>query len=196
MKNNQLKTIIIFGFSGSGKSVIANSISEKYKIRVIHPSGILRNLCEGTPVDINNTDYNKGFWESEEGIRIFKNRLKEKRPLDSISDRILLQEIDKHDAVIDSWSLPWLTKKGITIYLKADIDIRAKRVAKRDHMNISKIKKIITMKDNETRKLFKRIYGFDIKDELHVFDLVLNTDNLNERQVYIIIDAYLEQIFH
>ncbi|MDO8661053.1 MAG: hypothetical protein Q7K43_04130, partial [Candidatus Woesearchaeota archaeon] len=70
----------------------------------------------------------KKIWESEEGIRLFKSRLSEDEPLDVVCDRILVQEVERGTAVIDSWSLPWLTDKGIKIYLKADLEIRAQRV--------------------------------------------------------------------
>ena len=103
--------IIIFGFSGSGKSTIANLVGEKYELRVIHPSGILRDLYEKKKVDLENTRYNTGFWESEEGIRLFKSRLDENEPLDVVSDKILVQEAERGNVVVDSWSLPWLTDK-------------------------------------------------------------------------------------
>ncbi len=177
------KTVIIFGFSGSGKSTVANDIAKQYGLRVIHPSGILRNLYEGKTIDIGNTDYNRGFWESQEGIELFKNRLKENRPLDVVSDQILLEEVDKGNVVIDSWSLPWLTDKGVKIYLKAPLKERAKRVAKRSRIPYEKAYKIVQMKDEKTRKLFKRLYGFDIKQDYHVFDLIIDTTKLEKKQV-------------
>src|SRR3989338_2289237 len=123
--------VIIFGFSGSGKSTMANLVGERYSLRVVHPSGILRDLYEGKKVDIGNTRYNTGFWESEEGIELFKSRLDKEEPLDVVSDRILVEEVRKGNVVIDSWSIPWLTDTGTKIYLKADLEIRAQRVAMR-----------------------------------------------------------------
>src|SRR3989338_8439649 len=110
--------IIIFGFSGSGKSTIANLVGEKYGLRVIHPSGILRDLYEKKKVDLGNTRYNTGFWESEEGVKLFESRLDEDEPLDVVSDRILVREAERGNVVIDSWSLPWLTDKGRKICLQ------------------------------------------------------------------------------
>ncbi|HII15530.1 MAG TPA: AAA family ATPase [Nanoarchaeota archaeon] len=185
------KVIIIFGFSGSGKSTLANLIGKKYGLRVVHPSGILRNLCEGKPVDIKNTRHNTGFWETEEGIRLFKSRLEEKEPSDAVSDRLLLKEVSKGDVVIDSWSLPWLASNGIKIYLEADLDVRAERVAKRDSISYSRAKHIVSMKDEETQKLFKRMYGFDIKKDYTVFVYVINTNRLGKREVFRLLCDYL-----
>lgn len=177
--NSSERVVIIFGFSGSGKSIIANLISEHYGLRVIHPSGILRDLYEGKEVDIGNTRYNIGFWESPEGVELFKNRLAENEPLDLVSDRILLQEVERGNVVIDSWSLPWLTDKGTKIYLETDLEVRAQRVASRSSINYDKALDVVAMKDEETRKLFKRLYGFDIKGDHDVFDYVINTNKLN-----------------
>lgn len=185
--------VIIFGFSGSGKSTIANLVGEKYELRVIHPSGILRDLYEKKKVDLGNTRYNVGFWESEEGIRLFKSRLDEDEPLDVISDRILVQEVEKGNVVIDSWSLPWLTDKGRKIYLKADLEIRVQRVAMRSSISYDKALEVASMKDEETRKLFKRLYGFDIKQDHEVFDYLINSNDLNREDVFTKLCDYLDK---
>ncbi len=181
MKNNIL---IIFGFSGSGKSTMVNLIGKKFGLRVIHPSGILRKLLEKKPINLKETQYNKGFWESKKGIKLFKERLKEEKPLDILSDKILLKEIAKGNVAIDSWSLPWLTDKGIRIYLKTNLGVRAKRVAKRSKISYERALKTIKMKDEETRKLFERVYGFDIKKEHSVFNYIINTNKLEKKQVF------------
>ncbi|MEI6117809.1 MAG: hypothetical protein WCP92_00700 [bacterium] len=40
-------------------------MGKKYNLKIVHPSGVLRNLCENKPIDINKTEYNTGFWESK-----------------------------------------------------------------------------------------------------------------------------------
>lgn len=184
--------IILFGFSGSGKSTVANLVEEKYGLRVIHPSGILRDLYEGKKVDVGNTRYNTGFWESEEGVRLFMSRLDEDEPLDIVSDKILVKEVRKGNVVIDSWSLPWLTDKGRKIYLQGDLKVRAQRVAKRSDISYKRALEIVTMKDEETRNLFKRLYGFDIKQDHDVFDYIINTNSLTKSEVFRSVCSYLD----
>lgn len=184
--------IILFGFSGSGKSTIANLVGEKYGLRIVHPSGILRDLYEGKTVDIGNTRHNTGFWESEEGVRLFKSRLDEEEPLDVVSDRILIEEVRKGNVIIDSWSLPWLTDKGRKIYLQTDLEVRAHRVAKRSGISYERALDVVAMKDEETRNLFKRLYGFDIKQDHDVFDHVLNTNELTRDEVFRSVCDYLD----
>jgi cytidylate kinase len=187
------KRLVIFGFSGSGKSTMANMISEKYGIKVVHPSGILRWLYEGKNVDVDKTKHNMGFWESTKGIEIFKKRLHEKKPLDLVVDKIILNELKKGNVVIDSWSLPWLAKDCLKVYLYTSLRVRAERVAKRDSIPYLKALKIIRMKDEDTRKLLKKLYGFDIKLDTKVFGKIINTDGLNKEKTYSILCKYLNK---
>jgi len=117
-------------------------------------------------------------------VKIFRDRLDEDEPVDVAVNRILLQEVEKGDVVIDSWSLPWLTGKGTKVYLAADLEIRAERVAQRSSITCERALQVVAMKDEETAKLFKRLYGFDIKNDHHVFDWTVNTDTLNQHEVF------------
>ena len=177
------RTIIIFGFSGSGKSTAANSVGELLGLRIIHPSSILRDIIEKKKVDTRNTMHNEGFWESREGMNMFISRLNDKVPPDVVSDRIILREAKKGNVVIDSWSLPWLAKNGIKTYLKADAATRARRVAARDNITYRNALNAIRIKDEGTRKLFKRVYGFDIRKDLQVFDSIVPTRGKGKNEV-------------
>ncbi len=192
MKYVQDGVVIIFGFSGSGKSSLARALGAKYGLRVIHPSGILRSLLEKKKVDVERSEYNSGFWESPEGVRLFKGRLKDELPMDVVSDKILLDELSRGGVVMDSWSMPWLSKRGVKIYLKTALSRRIERVAMRSGISIKDAKRIIVMKDNETRTMFLRVYGFDIKKDLNVFDFILDTTHLNQEEVMIRTSRFLD----
>ena len=57
--------IIIFGFSGSGKSTVAELLAQKLGLRVVHPSSILRNILEGKKINLTKTQKGIGFWETK-----------------------------------------------------------------------------------------------------------------------------------
>lgn len=175
--------IIIFGFSGSGKSTIAKLLGKELGMRVIHPSSILKELIQGETLGLNNSKAGTGFWESDEGIQLFKNRLEEKQPIDFVCDDILLKELEEGNIVMDSWTMPWIAKSGLKVYLKANKKIRINRVAKRSNISKHLANQVITMKDNETRNLYIKHKGFDIKKDLHVFDLIINTDNSSPKEI-------------
>ncbi len=177
------KTIIIFGFSGSGKSTAANAVGKLLGLKVVHPSSILKDIIEKREVDTSNTVHNKGFWESPKGMKMFIGRLNDAVPPDVVSDKIILREAERGNVVIDSWSLPWLSKSGIKIYLKAGAATRAGRVAARDRITYGNALNAIRIKDEGTRKLFKRVYGFDIKRDLQVFDSIISTPGKSRNEV-------------
>lgn len=177
------KTIIIFGFSGSGKTIMANRLAKGLKLRVVHPSGILRAICLGKDWKKYKKVGNNGFWESEKGAKILKDRLNEDVPPDVLCDKIIMREAKRGGVVIDSWSLPWLFKEGIKIYLKASRKLRAERVSKRDRQDFKKIYNIIYQKDHDTRMLYKRIGKFDIAKDFDVFDVIIDTSSLTKESV-------------
>jgi cytidylate kinase len=183
MKDDK-RVVIIFGFSGSGKSTIANELGKKMNLRVIHPSGILRDLLQNKKPNLERSKYGRGFWESDHGVALFKNRLHQEVPPDVEADQIILKEIEKGGVIIDSWNLPWLSDIGVRIYLQAPLLVRARRVAQRSRISYAKAYSIVSMKDEETRKLFLRVYGFDIKeDHENRFDLVIKTKNIEKKEV-------------
>lgn len=176
-------TIIIFGFSGSGKSTIAELLGDKLLLSVVHPSSILKELLQGVQPDLTYSTAGTGFWESDEGVDLFKKRLCEGQPMDFVCDQLLLQILENGNIVMDSWSMPWIAKNSFKIYLKATKKNRVDRVAKRSGVSKKRAHQVITMKDSETRNLYLNHKGFDIKKDVGVFDLIIKTDNLSSEEV-------------
>ena len=171
MRNN---IVILFGYSGSLKSEMTKSIGEKYGLRIIHPPTILRGLYnEGKTNTLIST---KGFWESEEGIKLSKRRLKEDS-LDLKLDEMLLEEIRRGDVVMDSYTMPWLTKEGIKINLRSSLQERANRAARQNNFSPEKIRKLIKENDSMSRRIFRNLYDFDIMEDLDVFDYAIKPEH-------------------
>lgn len=175
--------VILFGFSGSGKSTLANLLGRRLGLRVVHPSGILRDLMLGKIPDAATAKMNRGFWESKKGFAMLQGRVDDTVPMDVAADKILFREIRKGDLVMDSWTMPWLSERGIKIYLKAPLAVRARRIAVRSRLSEADALRIVRAKDADTRKLFRRVYGFDIAKDLGVFDATIDTARLTKVQV-------------
>lgn len=175
----------MFGLAASGKSTLAGKLADHLGLRLVHPSGVMRQLLAGQPVVPDKSVANDGFWESPEGSRILDFRLTQSIPVDVEANNILLQEVAKGDVVIDSWSLPWLTDKGVRIHLKAPLDVRARRAAERAGITVENAAVLISKKDEDTRVLFRRLYGFDICLDLDGrFDLTVEAGELSGRAVF------------
>jgi len=80
--------------------------------------------------------------------------------------------------------MPWLLKEGFKIWLMASIEKRAVRVAERDRITVEEAFKVLEEKENRTKAIYKKLYGFVLGEDFAPFDLVLDTDNLNAQEVF------------
>ena len=186
------RVVIIFGLTASGKSTLAASLAKNCGLRLVHPSGVMRDLMEFGEAKLDRPRANRGYWESAEGAKLLSDRLQHETPVDVAATQVLLREVDRGDVVIDSWSLPWLTPIGLKIHLQAELATRSKRAALRSSLPLDVAELRIRQKDEETRQLFLRLYGFDIfvdlKDRFH---LTVTTDGLSQEQVLGFVEDWL-----
>ena len=93
---------------------------------------------------------------------------------------------------MDSWTMPWLYNgRALRIWLSASQKTRAKRISSRDHAPYEKTISKIALRDRENKKLYKKLYGFRLADDLSPFDLVLDTDILSQPQTKKLIGLYI-----
>ncbi len=174
--------VLIGGFTASGKSVLVRSLSKKLGLLLVYSSDILKQISLGVPLDeikYKHTKMNKGWYE--------KSNLDKKRDVEDIDlllDKFLLKIINKEkNLVMDSWTMPYLSKKGIKIWLKADVKERTKRVSKRGNLSYDDSLKLLKKKDAFSKKIYKKLYGFSLGKDLSVFDYVVDTNNKTIKDV-------------
>ena len=85
--------------------------------------------------------------------------------------------------VITSYTLPWLIKDGIKIWLEGSHSSSTKRMKSRDNMSTEEAYEITKARFDKNKALYKKLYNFDFGDDKSVFDLIINTDNLTAQQV-------------
>tara|TARA_Y100000310_G_C20703003_1_gene831843 strand:+ start:11998 stop:12567 length:570 start_codon:yes stop_codon:yes gene_type:complete len=178
--------LIISGFAGSGKSSLADSLGKKLGIKVVHASSLLREMSTKGIEALENASPEKiqDWWESEEAKEFMKKRQKD-GSLDRALDEKLMEIADAGNVILDSWTMPYLYKENAKkIWLKASPEVRAKRVASRDNLNYDEVLAKIKARDLETKDLYERLYHFKMGENLEIFDLVVNTDNLNQEEVF------------
>jgi len=181
MKENVL---IVSGLAGSGKSTLAEKIAKKLRWKCVHSSHIFRQIqAKQKKLDAYKTKQGKGYWESNEAMKYYQKRL-QNFSFDKMVDRELLRAIKKGNVVMDSWAMPWLSKKGFKIWLSVSQQERIKRIVGRDHMNPKEAAKRLQTKEKKTAQIYKRLYGFDFGTDLTPFNLVIDTTPLNEKQVF------------
>ena len=181
--------ICVGGMAGSGKSTLAQKIAEKYGLKYFSGGAALKLLA----VEEGYRPVERGWWESEEGMRFLEKRGRDPR-FDQAVDEKLLQIAHQGNVVLDSWTMPWLLKKGFKIWLEASVEKRAERIAERDKISFKEALEAVKRKERQTKIIYKKMYGFSLGDDYAPFNFILDTNILNEEEVFQILCMILESL--
>ncbi|MEM0360201.1 MAG: AAA family ATPase [Candidatus Diapherotrites archaeon] len=177
--------VIVSGLPGSGKSTLVEKIAREFNLKPVFASGILKQIRERERVDFESAEKGAGFWESLEGKNFTKQREKE-LDFDKKLDQELLRIASSGDnLVFDSRTMPWLFKgKAFKIWLKASLETCAKRIAKRDKKKAKEILEGLRERFEADKRIYKKLYGFELDADFSPFDLVLDTEKMNAEKVF------------
>jgi len=165
--------ICICGMAGSGKSTVARRLAEKYGLKYYSGGDTLKTLA----IEQGYTVLDRGWWESAEGMKFLERRDKDPE-FDKAVDRKLLRLTHRGNVVLDSWTMPWLIKRGFKIWLEASVEKRAERIAGRDGISFKDALRALRRKERRTKAIYKKLYGFSLGEDFTPFNLILDTDNL------------------
>lgn len=181
--------ICICGMAGSGKSTLAKRLAEKYKLKYYSGGDALKALA----VEEGYNPYSRGWWESKEGMRFLEKRGKNPKFDEAVDDQ-LLKMAQQGNVVLDSWTMPWLFKKGFKVWLEASLEKRVERTAKRDKISVEKALKALKKKEEQTKAIYKKLYGFNLGEDFEPFHLILDTDNLKAEEVFQVLSAVISNV--
>lgn len=168
---NKKTSIVISGWPAVGKTTIAAEIAKEFDFKVYNGGDILKLLAGDRGYSISGNDW----WDTEQAKKFMAER-KANLYFDKQVDQKLVEIVRLGKAVITSYTLPWLVQDAIKFWLKGSQDNRAKRMAKRDNLSLVQAKKIIKIRDDENKNIYRKLYGFNFGKDLNVFDFSLNTD--------------------
>ena len=188
-KNRKPVVICIGGMAGSGKSTVARKLAEKYGLDYLSGGDALKALA----VEEGYKSLGPGWWESREGMRFLEEREKDHR-FDEAVDRKLLQIARKGNVMLDSWTMPWLLEGAFKMWLEASPEKRAERIAGRDSIGFEEALNALKRKEKQTKKIYKKLYGFELGEDFAPFDFILDTNNLNNEEVFLIICMVMDNV--
>ncbi len=173
-----MKAIIISGPPAVGKTTVAKALAEELGLKMIGGGDLLKELAEREGMDARGEDW----WDKREGMKFLERRMAERR-FDEEADRMLIEFAEKGDVVITSYTLPWLYKGGIKIWLHASKEERARRMAKRDGISYEEALRIVEERDRRNSELYKRLYGIEFGPDPDAFDFIIRTDGIDKDKV-------------
>ena len=185
-----LKSIIISGPPAIGKTTVAKGLAEEFDL--VHLSGgdILKELAKDKGFDTKRNDW----WDTQEGMNFLIER-QENSEFDKNVDDKLKKLFSKGDVVITSYTLPWLVDGGVKIWLSGSKKNSVQRMTIRDNLSESNALGIVQKRYNENKIIYKTLYGFEFGEDLSVFDKIIETDNLNAKQVLEIAKSTVRKFF-
>ncbi|MBN2737547.1 MAG: cytidylate kinase family protein [Spirochaetales bacterium] len=158
-------TIAISGKSGCGNTTVSRLVAEKLGLKFINYT--FHNMAEEKAMD---------FFE-----------LCEKAEHDSRYDLFLDQRLKDLAApgqcVLGSRLAIWLLDKAdIKIYLEGSVDLRVKRIAKREEKSYEQALDETKKRDKRDRERYMKLYNIDV-DQYQFVDMLIDTGKFDQYQI-------------
>ncbi len=173
-----LKSIIVSGPPAIGKTTVSKGLAKEFGLQCLSGGDVLKELAKEQGFKTEGDDW----WDTKDGMK-FLNQRKDNYEFDKKVDEKLKEIFLKGNVVITSYTLPWLVKGGIKIWLAGSRENSAKRMQLRDKTTLQESLEIVKKRYEENKILYKKLYGFDFGVDLSVFDIIINTDDLDAQKV-------------
>jgi CMP/dCMP kinase len=181
-----MKAIIISGMPAVGKTTVSKKVADALGTSMVGGGDVLKEMA----IEEGYTPGGDDWWDKGEGMKFLQER-KRTPGFDKEVDARLIQKAKKGGVVITSYPVPWLTKDGVKVWLSGSVMSRATRMSRRDGLPVARCRKILSVRDTENYKLYKKIYGIEFGKDLGPFDLVVETDDIEEARVAEIVIHYV-----
>jgi len=173
-----MKAIILCGMPAVGKTTVARILASKLGTNVIGGGDILKEIAFEEGYNAVGDEW----WDTKEGMKFMKERAGDPE-FDREVDKRLISRAAKGDVVITSYTLPWLSKDGIKVWLSGSKKSRAERMAKRDSFTLEECERVIAERDKKNRDLYRKLYGIRFGKDLSPFAVVVGTDGVPAARV-------------
>ncbi len=147
--------VTVGGLSGSGKTTIAKGLAKVLGLRYVSAGELFRKIAMERHMPLDE----------------LSKKLEER--FDKEIDAFVRREARKGNVVIDSRLAAFFVKRAFKIFVRTDLKARAKRVAKRDGLPLSKALKYVKDRDKYDRRRYRKLYGIDLFD-LSPYHLIID----------------------
>ncbi|MCJ7638766.1 MAG: AAA family ATPase [Euryarchaeota archaeon] len=163
--------LTISGPSGSGKTTVANSLSQRLGFAHISAGEVFRELARERALSLEQL-----------------SKLAEKDPeIDQMVDTRQAELAQSHETVIVDGRLSgWVLKGDIAVWLKAPLEVRAERIARREDKDRAIALRETRTRDSSEAARYLAFYNIDTVN-LDIYDLIIDTRHWDQFAVIDII---------
>ncbi len=156
--------VAISGQPGGGKTTVAAEVARLLGVPLVSSGAIFRELA---------AKYGMEFIQ-------FHKYAETNAEIDHSVDSITVERAKRGNVVLEGHLAAWLARPyaDVCVFLKADREIRARRVALRDGRNYEEALREIETREELNWKRYLAMYNIDTRD-LSIFNLVLDTSHLS-----------------
>ncbi len=159
--------ITIGGLAGSGTTTVSEILSEKMGMPRISAGDIFRKMASEMGMD----------------ILTFGKFAEENPEIDSEIDRKQSKIAKKRKNIIIEGRLSaYFVDAELKIWLMAPLNVRAKRISKREDKPFHIVKKEIKEREKSEAKRYLGIHDIDIRN-MEIYDVIINTYHFNAEKV-------------
>ncbi len=176
--DDSMQAIIICGMPASGKTTVANVLAKRLSLKVIGGGDILKEMAAERGYEMTGEDW----WDTAQGLKFAHERASNPE-FDREADDRLKDRIARGNVIVTSLTAPWLSDKGFKVWLNADPERRARRMAKRDGTEIEYSRTALSIRETENIKLYKRLYEIDFGKDMSPFDMVIDTGGVSPERI-------------
>jgi len=157
--------IAISGKSGCGNTTVSRIVAQRLGLRVINYT--FKNLAQDRGMSFEDVC-----------------RLAETDPqYDLTIDRMQVQLADEGGCVLGSRLAIWLLRdSAFTVYLRAPLEVRGARIAKREGKDPAAALRETDERDRRDADRYSRLYGYDV-DRFEFAALVVDTETCTQEEV-------------
>ena len=169
--------ITISGLCGSGTTTVASLLSKKLNMELISSGIAFRELARERGLSLEE------FGKLSESDSTFDNLIDQKQKE---------MALDRDNIIAEGRLSGFMVEAGLKIWLKAPLEVRSKRVAKRENKPTDQALAEITKREECDLKRYEKYYQIDLND-LSIYDLIIDSSKWLPESIADIIMSALEK---